>query len=358
VPLAPAPVQGFDALRRFAGCLAAGDGPARRRGQPELEHGRARPQPRARTARRGSRGGVSALLDDPRRLTIFGGKGGVGKTTLSAATALGLAWRLGSRSVAVLSIDPAHSLGDVLRPAPGAQGAANPLNLLVVEPRADESWDAFTARWMAPAREALAGVGGGRFDPIYDREIVAQLSELWPPGLDELAAATTLVDLLDEDPDRLLVVDAAPTGHLLRFLQSPGLLADWARQMMRLLLKYGLASRLKGLSEELLALSRKARRLDGLLRDPDRCQVVVVATAELPVLAETWRLLDALAEGRIPVRWLVLNQLVAERDTAIRSDPAIRRRLAELWPAVGFVEIERRPVPVQGLAALDELAAA
>src|SRR2546425_464442 len=78
-----------------------------RRRSPHL----ASPSP-TRTANVGEE--LRPLLDSPRRLMIFGGKGGVGKTTLAAATALALAQKSPKRSVVVVSIDPAHSLGDSL----------------------------------------------------------------------------------------------------------------------------------------------------------------------------------------------------------------------------------------------------
>ncbi|HVA22786.1 MAG TPA: ArsA family ATPase [Chloroflexota bacterium] len=298
------------------------------------------------------RGGIRLLLEQPRRLMIFGGKGGVGKTTLAAATALGLARSVPDRSVVVVSIDPAHSLGDSFGQRLGdePQPIKSTSNLLAIELDPEQHWREFKEHWAAEAEQMFQGLSGsGHLDPVYDRQIAARLGAIRPPGLDEVQAATSVIDLLDQDPARLVVVDSAPTGHLLRFLESPGVVLGWAKELMRMLVKYGLASQLKRLSEDLLDLSRKTRRLDALLHDRDMCEVVVVAMAEAPVIAETERLILRLRAMQVPVRRLVWNQ--AERQT--QEAQALEKRHPELQ----ILHVQRRGEPIQGLTALEELAA-
>ena len=293
--------------------------------------------------------GLTPLLEEPRRLTIFGGKGGVGKTTLAAATALALA-----RSVptVVVSIDPAHSLGDSLgqplgpEPRPVADGLA----ACELDPKRE--WAAFKDHWQEESRQLFQGLpGGGRLDPVYDRQIAEQLGKIQPTGLDEIQAATAIIDLLDEDERRLVVVDSAPTGHLLRFLESPALVLAWSKELMRLLVKYGLAGQVRQLSEDLLELSRKTKRLEALLHDPAGCEVVVVALAEAPVMAETERLIGRLQAMNVAVRRLVWNQADAA------GDWAAARCLESRHPDLQPLRVGRRPQPVQGVRALAELAA-
>jgi arsenite/tail-anchored protein-transporting ATPase len=308
--------------------------------------------PAAIVAGAGPAGSIAPLLRAPRRLTIFGGKGGVGKTTLAAATALALARQQPERSVVVVSIDPAHSLGDSLgQPLAGVPRAVRgQANLRATELDPEEHWREFRENWEAEGEQLFDGLSGsGRLDPVYDRQIAAQLGKIEPTGLDELQAATSVIDLLDEDPARLVVVDSAPTGHLLRFLESPRLVVDWARELMRILLKYGLATQVKRLSEDLLDLSRKTKRLDALLHDPELCELVVVALAEAPVLAETERLIERLREMRVEVRHVILNQMAGRTELATAFE--------QRHPELGFVEIARCAEPVQGIEALRKLAA-
>jgi arsenite-transporting ATPase len=298
--------------------------------------------------------GLGALLADPRQVTIFGGKGGVGKTTLAAATALALAERCPTQSVVVVSIDPAHSLGDSFGQPLGA--APRPIrrhpNLQALELDPAQPWLEFQEHWTAEAQQLFAGLAGGQLDPVYDRQIAAQLSRIQPTGLDELQAATALTDLVDEDPERLVLTDSAPTGHLIRFLESPELVLAWTKELMRVLLKYKLASRLKQLSEDLLTLSRQTKALQAMLHDPARCELIVVTLAEPAVVAETQRLLERLKTMRVPVRRVIVNQVAGEgRERA--EIKALRKR----FPGLQFIEIARQPQPVQGIAALEALAA-
>lgn len=294
-------------------------------------------------------GTIAPLLADPRRLMVFGGKGGVGKTTMAAATAVGLARRDRRRSVVVVSIDPAHSLGDSLGQRLGdeAQVVDGIANLRAAELDPARHWARFKEDWAAEGQELFGGLpGAGRLDPVYDRQIAEQLGQIQPTGLDELQAALYVIDLMDEDADRVVIVDAAPTGHLLRFLETPRLVIDWAKELMHLLLKYGLATKVKRISEDLLELSRKSKRLDALLHDPQLCEIVVVTMAEPPVLAETERLIAKLAEMSVPVRRVVVNQAHGPAEE-------VRRR----HPKLDVLEIGRRNAPLQGLQALEDLAA-
>jgi len=345
IPRLERPPIGREALAPVAEALASLLGPATPRKRPRHRQPDESLGDSSLDAQN-DRGSLAALLEDPRRLTIFGGKGGVGKTTMASATAIGLAQRNGDRSVVVLSIDPAHSLGDSLGQELGDEprqvdGLAN-LQAIELEPA--RHWQQFKADWEAEGEQLLAGMpGGGRFDPVYDREIAEQLGNIQPTGLDELQAALCVIDLLDEDERRLVVVDSAPTGHLLRFLESPRVVVDWAKELMHILLKYGLAARVKRISEDLLELSRKTKRLEALLHDPSLCEVVVVTLDEPPVIAETERLLERLAQQRIAVRRVVVNQ--------------VRAPLSRDFEGLDVVQIGWRSSPIQGLKALEELAA-
>ena len=302
-----------------------------------------------------------SLLDHPPRLLIFGGKGGVGKTTVAAAAALRLARVNRRRAVVLLSIDPAHSLADSLGQPVGeraVQVVGQP-NLRAQELDAPGAWARFQARWQAQGQDVLGGLlGGGRFDPVYDRQIAAELGKIQPAGLDELQAATEVVDWLDAEPDVSLVLDTAPTGHLLRFLETPGLAIAWTREAMHLLLKYGLAARLRSLSEELLSLSRKAKRLERLLRDGDACELIVVSLAEPAVVAETERLVERLRELGLPLRRIVVNQVV-ERPSRADGDlqAALIEQLRARFPDLDLVLVERAATPIQGQRDLERLAA-
>ncbi|HEX2224581.1 MAG TPA: TRC40/GET3/ArsA family transport-energizing ATPase, partial [Thermoanaerobaculia bacterium] len=241
------------------------------------------------------------------RLLLFGGKGGVGKTTCAAATALTLAQEQPERRLLLISTDPAHSLGDALatpmgdeaRPVPGA-----PPGLRVRELDAARVFAAWRDRHRETVGEAL-----GSFSSEGEA-LAADLLDAPPPGLDELVALSTLLDAVlgpGAAPIDLVIVDTAPTGHALRLLEMPALALAWDHAMLSLLLKYREAVGLGDLAAELVELSRSLKRFQALLADPARTRFVAVTrAAELP-RRETVRLLDALRELSIEVPAVVVN---------------------------------------------------
>ncbi len=245
------------------------------------------------------------------RLLLFGGKGGVGKTTCAAAAALGLARADRARRVLLLSTDPAHSLGDVFgiaagdlaRSVPGAPG-----NLRVRELDAPAVLAARRGDLEAALDEigaTFGGVGG------LSEEAARGLMDLAPPGIDELLGLIEITRLADEpgadDQYDLIVLDTAPTGHALRLLEMPEAARDWVQVLMRILLKYRELARPGRLAAELLDLSRSVRRLQTLLRDREAARFIVVTrAAEMPRL-ETDRLIKRLRRLKLAVPAVMIN---------------------------------------------------
>ncbi|MDQ3821271.1 MAG: ArsA family ATPase, partial [Acidobacteriota bacterium] len=218
VPLQPTEVHGPEALRRFAkiiweegndsGQWAVGSG------QKKRESRRASLLPTA-----------NCQLPTACRLLIFGGKGGVGKTTAAASAALALAERDREARILLFSTDPAHSLSDSFDEpiGPLKRGVAGLKNLdaIEIDPRA--RFEELKRRYRDWTDELFASLGGGsRWEIQFDREALRELIELTPPGIDEIAALSAISDLVDESRYTMIVLDTAPTGHLLRFLELPG----------------------------------------------------------------------------------------------------------------------------------------
>ena len=280
------------------------------------------------------------------RLLLFGGKGGVGKTTCAAAAALALAGRRPAARILLLSTDPAHSLGDVLevplgddeRAVPGAPGA--------LQARELDASRAFS-RWRD---RHGATVGGALATFAADGAGVEDLLDLTPPGLDELVAVATLLDAVvgaGAATYDLVVVDTAPTGHALRLLEMPRLALDWDHALLSVLLKYREAVRLGDLAAELVELSKSLKRLEALLRDPARARFVAVTrAAELP-RRETVRLLSSLADLSIAVPAVIVNAAGPPDEAPKglrRTGPgrcAIIKAPAELPPPRGVGELGR-----------------
>ncbi len=167
-----------------------------------------------------------SFLDKPGlQLLLFGGKGGVGKTTCAASAALRMAGLAPSRSILLVSTDPAHSLRDSLA------GLRPPANLKVLELDAQEYLGKFRAKNGQKLREIAAA---GTF---LDDEDIDRFLNLSLPGLDELMAFLEISGWLEDRRYDSIVVDTAPSGHTLRLLAMPGLIRKWLHMLDTLLAK-------------------------------------------------------------------------------------------------------------------------
>ncbi len=311
---------------------------------------------------------AAALAPEGLKLLVVAGKGGVGKTTAACGLAIEAAKRSG-RHVLLLSTDPAHSLGDVLRVrlgdspriVPGVPGLdAREIDAPAALAREREEIrrgieEAFgpAAGSSPPGASPSASLRAGvRIDLAHDRDVALRLIDLSPPGVDEILALISVVTALDQYD--LVVVDAAPTGHALKLLAMPELAAAWLSELMRILLKYRDVARMGALGEQIVRLSRAVRRLQALFRDPARMRVVAVTrAAELPRL-ETMRLLEALDGLGIRAAAVVVNAVTPARATCSGCRAAHRAEgseIAKLVLACGAKDgarRRRRPRPAEG----------
>ena len=251
------------------------------------------------------------------RLVAFTGKGGVGKTTCAAATALVLARRRPGGRVLALSVDPAHSLGDVLGIPLGDEECAvpgAPPGLRARELDADAALARTRQRYRRAVEETFDSLlRGSRFDVAYDREALRGLMDLAPPGLDELFAVLSVVEALFErrPPCDVVVLDTAPTGHALRLLAMPATALAWVHAFLAILLKYREVVGLGEMAAELVATARRLRELSALLAVGGLARVVAVTrAAELP-RRETERLLVRLRGLRLAVPAVLVNAVTS-----------------------------------------------
>jgi arsenite-transporting ATPase len=288
------------------------------------------------------------------RVLFFGGKGGVGKTTAAAASALAIAHQ--GRRVLLLSTDPAHSLGDALRaPLDDEEREVAP-RLSARELDATQAFRKRRDRYRAAVEELFASLrGGGSFDAPYDRAVMNDLIDLAPPGLDELFALLAIADALQRYD--LVVVDTAPTGHALRLLELVAKAREWVQALLTIQLKYRRVTGLGELARDLTGTARELRELEELLQDGARARFVAVTRpAALPRL-ETVRLVAALRKLRISCPFLLVNALTPKgcsrcRRAAGAEAKEIRelRRIGGAWAMLGA---PRTAPPPRGPLALE-----
>jgi len=292
--------------------------------------------PRGRQWRADSAGNglPEPLADEGTRLVLFGGKGGVGKTTCAAASALVLAAESPARPVLLLSTDPAHSLEDVLGQAIGDDPVrlrSGPPNLRVRAIDAARQFDAIRTRYAAGVEGLFTRLMSGRHSGVHvdvgqDRAVLHGLIDLAPPGIDELAAVIDVVDAIDSDTNALVVVDTAPTGHALRLLEMPGTVHDWTKALMSILLKYQAIAPIEEFGSVLLRLSQGLGRLRRLLVDADRTSFVAVTRAAALPYFETIDLLRRLDRIGIQVSAVVVNVVGRGSCGRCRSEATAEKR--------------------------------
>src|SRR5947208_3789456 len=147
------------------------------------------------------------------------GKGGVGKTTVSAAYAVRCAMENRSQPVLVLSTDPAHSLADVLEQSLGENPVKVRLprgKLTAWQVNAEKRFRSFLNRHK---ENLLAILESGS---IFSREDIEPLIDTAVPGMAEMSALLALDDALSSGHYHQIVVDTAPFGHTLRLFELPG----------------------------------------------------------------------------------------------------------------------------------------
>jgi len=311
VPLLAPPPSGIDGLRRWGQALEADDSTIVERAASPSIAPAAWAVPNARPEAR-----IPVLP-----LTIVAGKGGVGKTTVSCA--LGVLAARADHPTLVVSTDPAPSVADALeldvgdepREVPGAPGLfAQQLDATAAFVRLR---DRFRGRVDA-LFDSLAG--DSAFDAAQDRRIVRDLLSLAPPGIDEVYALAALGETLAERRFSAIVVDPAPTGHLVRLLEMPDLAVRWSHQLLRLMLKYKSVVGLGDASQELLQFAKQTRALGELLKDRSRASALVVSLDEPLVRQETTRLthsVESLGIGVVGIAWNRARQVPAPPDSSM-----------------------------------------
>lgn len=260
------------------------------------------------------------FLAEGRKLVLLGGKGGVGKTTVAAALAWGLADRYPDRTLRVISIDPAHSLGDAFG-QPLSHGAKNITpNLSGQEVDAERVLDQFREDYLWELAEMMSGDNDDEnLKLAYGPEAWRKLADQSLPGIDEMLSLVTVMELLESGSEDLIVLDTAPTGHLLRFLEMPTAMADWLGFIFKLWMKYqtvvgrtDLMGRLRNLRKQVVTAQKK-------LQDPEHTEFIAVCQNQSAIIAETQRLAQEMKTRGIYQRFVVQNRYEPEAPMAAET---------------------------------------
>ena len=265
------------------------------------------------------------------RLVFTLGKGGVGKTTITAALAFHSRALRKDVHVTVCSTDPAPSLDDVFE---------KKIENQMVHVLGDRGLGAMEMdavlefrRWAARIREQLSAStamesGGLHVDLSFEREVFAALMDVVPPGVDEVFAIFRIMDLLEASPGSVFI-DMAPTGHALELLRMPERILLWSRLLLKSLSAHRTLALAQDVAVELAGLGQRVRTLLEMMRKQGRAWAVMLPE---PVPdRQTQRLLAAVKEIGIEVDSLFVNRVLLEPALLEKKTGCEHCRRAQQW---------------------------
>jgi arsenite-transporting ATPase len=272
-------------------------------------------------------------------IIFFTGKGGVGKSSLAAATA----WQLAqSHRVRIVSLDPAHNLGDIF-------GVSLKKKLFFTERLCLEEID-LKKRTRAYLKREIE-VFNETYKYLQVLNLDTYFSVLkYSPGIEEYVLLSSIEEIVNSaDESDYVIFDTPPTGLTLRFLALPRVTVTWIDRLIgirrTILEKSHTIHRLCGpMSQEetllafdeaddrilqhLVSLRRKYGDLDAVLQGKT-CQIVVVFNPDLLSLHETKRLIQALRELNLPLSLLIDNKIADPNQSIVGRVEAQIRQLSD-----------------------------
>ncbi|MGI8561971.1 MAG: ArsA family ATPase [Candidatus Dormibacter sp.] len=285
------------------------------------------------------------------RVLLFTGKGGVGKTSVAAATAVRAA-ELGHRTM-IISTDPAHSLGDSLDLELGQSATQVRQNLWAHEVSALHETERHWQKLHDYATKVFATQG---LDDVVAEEVAN------PPGMDEVASLMWIKHYAERDEHDLLVVDCAPTGETLQLLMFPDAARWWlekifpwqrramkvARPMLRRMVDVPLPS-----DEVMASLQDLVLDIEGMkkvLIDTSVTSVRLVLNLEKMVIKEAKRAFTYLSLFGYVTDAVIVNRRLPAKisDPLLRSWSDIQKRYQQ------EVEQSFQPLPIFQVPLFDE----
>lgn len=285
------------------------------------------------------------------RILLYTGKGGVGKTSIAAATAL-LSARRGYRTI-VLSTDIAHSLADAFDLPLGPEPTQIAPNLWGQEPDVYHN----IGRYWSTIQKYMAELFSWRgLDAVLAEEMTVL------PGMDELGNLLWIADHVESGDYDVIVVDAAPTGETLRLLSLPEASRWWIERIApigRRVSKIGrpMLERLIGVpiprDEVFAAAERLLQRLDKvhrLLADPEKSSVRIALNLERLSIVEAQRSFTYFHLFGYPSDMVVCNRVLPAHDAGDGSFGTMRQTQQRYLPEV---IAQYAPVPVRTVPQFD-----
>jgi arsenite-transporting ATPase len=250
-----------------------------------------------------------------RRYIMFGGKGGLGKTTFSAATAYWLAKQ--GKKVLVFSVDPQASLTDIFQKDIFGKGPVKIMeNLWAQEIDADSHIKAYQDEIR---KKILDMYGLEKVPEEIESYIQAASAE---PAMEESAIFDAVVDVVVQGDYDYYIYDLVPLGHALYYLSMAKVYDEWINKVTKLredMREYEeMASRLKREKEteqdailnELIYIKKRINASSAILTDKDKTAFFFVVTPEDMIIVDTEKAAKLFAQFDVPIGGYVVNRVI------------------------------------------------
>jgi arsenite/tail-anchored protein-transporting ATPase len=269
-----------------------------------------------------------------RRYIMFGGKGGLGKTTFSAATGFWLA-RKGKR-VLVFSVDPQASLSDIFKTDIFGKGPVKVMdNLWAQEIDADKH----IREYQDEVRAKILDMYGMDKVPDEIEDYIAAASA--EPAMEESAIFDSVVDILSEGEYDYYIYDLVPLGHALYYLSMAKVYDEWIGKITHLreeMREYEeVAARMKRQKEvaedqilaELQYIRQRINAASKILTDRKRTAFFFVLIPEQMILLDTAKAAEMFARFNVPIAGYIVNRVLPE-SLVEQNPPAYLRNRMEM----------------------------
>lgn len=260
---------------------------------------------------------LSHLDQEPRRLIMIGGKGGVGKTTCASAIALHYS-SLGKKTL-IISSDPTPSLSDIFEMEIGDQ--ETPIkraeNLYGIEISSDVVLKKWKERFGPEIYEVVSSFASVDYDFV---EYIGGA-----PGIEEEYMLNYILELVEGGQYDLVVWDTAPAGHTLRLLHLPQIFLKHLEAATKFYMNlYSYFDKLKetmklkkgkrSLLEIISGWEDLAEKVVNFIRDPQKSEFIIVTIPEALGVKQTERIIKDFDEYQLKVNHLIVNYVIQEAD--------------------------------------------
>jgi arsenite/tail-anchored protein-transporting ATPase len=268
-----------------------------------------------------------------RRYVMFGGKGGLGKTTFSAATAYWLAKQ--GHKVLVFSVDPQASLSDIFQRDIFGKGAVEIMpNLYAQEIDADQRIKAYQNEIRA---KILDMYGMDEVPEEIENYIQAAAAE---PAMEESAIFDAVVDIVVSGDYEYYIYDLVPLGHALYYLSMASVYDQWIDKITALRAEMeeynqvaAVMQRKKETEEdailrELQYIKTRINKSSGILTDRQQTAFFFVVIPEEMIILDTKKAASLFAKYNVPLSGYIVNRVIPESLAQQQIPDYLRNRLA------------------------------